>query len=68
MPDSWIWGNCVVTIDVSGADVRETATFAAIFKRAFDLMVDCVIREPHLGGVSKLGVDDGLEVFIYGLY
>ena len=66
VPDSWSSGRCIIGLDVIDAGVVETATFAAIIKRAFDLTVECVIGPPHLGGRSFLGRDLGLEVLIYG--
>jgi len=67
VPESWQYGSCVLTIDVEGADVYETSTFAAVTKRAFALMVQCVINEPHLGGRSFVGDHDGLEVLVFGV-
>jgi hypothetical protein len=67
VPESWQHGSCVVTIDVKGNDAHETSTFAEITKRAFSLMVECVIKEPHLGGRSFVGDHDGLEVLLFGL-
>ena len=69
VPHSWVGergGNCVVEIDVSGDSVSETATFAAVLKRAFDLAVECVIKPPHLGGRSLVGEREGLEIAMYG--
>lgn len=67
VPESWQYGSCVVTIDVGGDDVHETSTFAAITKRAFALMVECGIKEPHLGGRSFVGDHDRLEVLVLGV-
>ena len=65
VPDSWTFGTCTVAIDVVTASTQETATFAAILKRAFDLTVECVIHPPHLGGKSALGKRGGLEVALF---
>ena len=54
-------------IDVIAPEVKETETFAAILKRAFDLTVECVIRPPHLGGRSFLGRGKGLVIWMYGV-
>ena len=43
------------------------STFAAIFKRAFDLMVECVIKPPHLGGKGWVGRDGQLAVSVLGV-
>ena len=64
VPHSWSYGDCVVLIDVVAADVEETSTFAAVFKRAFDLAVECVIKPPHLGGRSKVGTAQMLDIVI----
>ncbi|KAL6712877.1 hypothetical protein ACLMJK_009589 [Lecanora helva] len=66
VPHSWVFGSCVVSVDVTGDGVEETENFAAILKRAFDLAVECVIKPPHLGGRSFLGREGGLEVFLLG--
>ena len=64
VPYSWSHGNCWVCIDVVEPDAEETTTFAAVFKRAFDLAVDCVIKPPHLGGRSRLGMTQMLDIVI----
>lgn len=45
---------------------EENTTFAAIVKRAFDLVIECVIRPPHFGGRSFIGEDEKLVVSIVG--
>ena len=42
----------------------ETSTFAAIFKRAFDIAVQCVIKPPHLGGKGLVGENEQLMVWM----
>lgn len=64
VPHTWKHENCVIIIDVVEPDAEETTTFAAVFKRAHDLSVECVIRPPHLGGRSRLGTTQKLEVLI----
>ena len=66
LPYTWKYGNCAIEIDVVRADDEETSTFAAIFKRAFDIAVECVIKPPHLGGKGLVGEDGQLRVSIYG--
>ena len=64
VPVIWHHGNCAVEIDVSEVDDEESASFAAIFKRAFDIVVQCVIHTPHFGGTSPIGEDGKLLVRI----
>lgn len=66
VPETWQSGNCAVSIEVEGSDVEETSTFAAIVKRAHDLMLVCVIQEPHLGGRAVVGDRGRLKVSLYG--
>ena len=68
LPNKWDSGNCAIEIDVVQADDEEHSTFAAIFKRAFDIAVECVINPPHLGGKGLVGDHDRLRVSIYGVY
>ena len=63
-PYHWTYGICQIGIDVLDQDVEETATFAAIFKRAFDLLVECVIKPPHFGGLGLVGDDRNLKVTV----
>ena len=51
-------------IDTVTADAEETTTFAEVFTRAFELSVDCVINQPHLGGKSMLGETEMLGIAI----
>ena len=67
VPADWQYGRCIVQIDVVAPNVKETATFAAILKRAFDITKECVIYPPHLGGREVLGVNDGLKVWVFGV-
>ena len=64
VPHSWSHGNCVIIIDVVEPNAEETATFAAVFKRGFDLAIECVINPPHLGGRSKLGTSQMLDIMM----
>lgn len=68
VPESWDFGRCAVLIDVSHEGQMVRSTFAAIFKRAFDIAVECVIKPPHLGGRGLVGEDDQLKVSIYGIH
>ena len=67
VPYSWTYGNCVVQIDVLKQDDTERSNFASIFKRAFDLAVECVIKPPHLGGRGFVGDSGKLKVWIFGV-
>ena len=66
VPAYWQHGNCVVGVDVTGEDVRETEVFARVLRAAFGLAVTCVIQPPHLGGKALLGQNKELEVYLYG--
>ena len=67
VPYTWDFGNCAIEIDVERDHEMASSTFAAIFKRAFDLMVECVIKPPHLGGRGWVGKNDQLAVSIWGV-
>ena len=62
VPHSWSDGNCVIIIDVVEPNAEETSTFAAVFKRSFDIALECVIKPPHFGGKSKLGTSQMLDI------
>lgn len=64
VPAHWDFDNCAVEIDVVEDDDEERTTFAAILKRAFDLVLECVIHPPHLGGRSFIGADEKLVVSV----
>ena len=66
VPFKWDHGDCIVEIDVLQEGETETSTFAAIFKRAFDIAVDCVIKPPNLGGHGLVGTNERLGVVIRG--
>ncbi|CAF9941928.1 MAG: hypothetical protein ALECFALPRED_009420 [Alectoria fallacina] len=61
VPYTWDYGNCAIEIDVLREDDEERSTFAAIFKRAFDIAVECVIKPPHLGGKGLVGKNEQLK-------
>ena len=67
VPYSWDFGSCAIEIDVLREDDSERSTFAAIFKRAFDIAVECVINPPHLGGKGLVGENERLKVWMYGV-
>ena len=64
VPYSWSYGDCVVRIDIVEADAEETTTFAEVFMAGIEIAIDCVIKPPHLGGKSKLGRTQMLEMAI----
>ena len=66
VPYTWDYGNCAIEIDVLREEDEERSSFAAIFKRAFDIAVECVIKPPHLGGKGLVGQNEQLKVWIYG--
>lgn len=65
VPYTWHSGSCAIEIDVLREDDMERSTFAAIFKRAFDIAVNCVIQPPHLGGKGLVGEKEWLKVWMY---
>lgn len=67
VPYTWDYGTCAIEIDVLREGDSERSTFAAIFKRAFDIAVECVIKSPHLGGKGLVGDNGHLKVWIYGV-
>ena len=67
VPHTWDYGSCAVEIDVLREADKEKSTFAAIFKRAFDVAVECVVKPPHLGGRGLVGENEQLKVWIYGV-
>ena len=67
VPYTWDFGSCAIEIDVLREDDSESATFAAIFKRAFDIAVECVIKPPHLGGKGLVGEHGLLKVWMFGV-
>lgn len=64
VPDSWKFGNCEVVIDMAQGIEEEVATWAAILKRAFDIVIECVVHQPHLGGLSLLGANQNLKISV----
>ena len=52
----------MIIIDVVEPNAEETSTFAAVFKRSFDIAIECVIKPPHFGGKSKLGTSKMLDI------
>ena len=66
VPNKWEHGDCTIEIDVLQEGEEEVSTFAAIFKRAFDIAVDCVIKPPNLGGHGLVGRNERLGVVIRG--
>ena len=66
VPSKWDHGDCIVEIDVLQEGEKEISTFAAIFKRAFNIAVDCVIKPPNLGGHGLVGTNQRLGVVIRG--
>lgn len=67
VPYTWQYGSCAIDIDVVREEHEERSTFAAIFKRAFDIAVECVIKPPNLGGEGLVGENEQLKVWIYGI-
>ena len=53
-------------IDTVEDDAEETTTFAEVFRRALYVATDCVAEPPHLGGKTRLGPTQMLELGIIG--
>ena len=67
LPSTWDYRNCAIEIDVLREDDSDRSTFAAIFKRAWDIARHCVIQPPHLGGNGLVGENGQLTVMMYGV-
>ena len=64
MPYSWRHDDCRITIDVVGPDVTEMTSFIDVFAETMQVLMQCVIGEPHLGGWVYLGERDELKVTV----
>ena len=58
---------CLVTVDYAGDEVGwDRTTLNDIKRAAMAVAMQCVIEEPHLGGVLRLGWHDMLGVMVAG--
>ena len=62
-------GFCVFEVYIDPENVREkswAASFYEIGLAAIEIMTHCVVPEPHLGGITKVGRDHVLDLKVYG--
>lgn len=65
-------GSCVFEIDIDPEQTREkswAASFWEISTAAMDIFTQCVAERPHLiglGGITKVGRDQVLDISVYG--
>ena len=67
-PYTWDFGDCAIAVDVLQKGDTERSTFASIFKRAFDIAVECVIKPPHFGGQGFVGENERLKVSVIAVH
>ena len=73
LPAAWLSkaganrNKCLVTVDYAGDEVGwDRTTLNDIKRAAMAIAMHCVIKEPHLGGVLRLGWHDMLGVMVAG--
>ena len=66
VPDHWVSGNCVLTIDMDSDNDEETLSFAKLAVDAGTVMVRCVMSPPHLGGTILVGQRRSMNVTVFG--
>ena len=57
-------------VDIDPEQTREkswAASFYEIGLAATEILPPCVVQPPHLGGITKVGRDQVLDVRVYGL-
>ena len=62
-------GFCTFEIYIDPEESREkswAASFYEIGMAAIDIMAPCVAPKPHLGGTTKVGRDQVLDLKVYG--
>ncbi|CAF9915278.1 MAG: hypothetical protein HETSPECPRED_002348 [Heterodermia speciosa] len=67
VPDQWLSGNCVVSIDMHSDDDVDTLSFREIAVEAYTIALGCVISPPHLGGDGHVGPKGVMNVTILGV-
>ena len=73
-PHRVISGSCVFEVDIDPKDLKPeqrdekswAASFYEISEAAIGIFGPCVIREPHMGGFTKVGRDQVLDLHVKG--
>ena len=66
VPEHWVSGNCVLTIDMDSDNDEETLSFKDLAIDAGTVMVRCVMIPPHLGGTTIVGQRKSMNVTVFG--
>ena len=66
VPEHWVSGNCVLTIDMDSDNDEETLSFKDLAVDAGTVMVRCVMSPPHLGGTTIVGQRKSMNVTVFG--
>lgn len=66
VPDHWVSGNCVLTIDMESDSDEEILSFKDLAVDAGAVMVRCVMSPPHLGGTVIVGRRRSMNVTVFG--
>ena len=66
VPEHWVSGNCVLTIDMDSDNDEETLSFKDLAVDAGAVMVRCVMAPPHLGGTMLVGQRRSMNVTVFG--
>ena len=66
VPEHWVSGNCVLTIDMDSDNDEETLSFKDLAVDAGMVMVRCVMNPPHLGGTILVGRRKSMNVTVFG--
>ena len=66
VPEHWVSGNCVLTIDMDSDNDEETLSFKDLAVDAGTVMVRCVMNPPHLGGTILVGRRKSMNVTVFG--
>ena len=67
VPDQWLSGNCLVSIDMHSDDDEDTLSFREIVIEAYTIALACVISPPHLGGYGPVGPKRVMNVTVKGV-
>ncbi|CAF9926680.1 MAG: hypothetical protein HETSPECPRED_006392 [Heterodermia speciosa] len=66
VPENWVSGNCVFTIDMDSDTDEETLSFRELAVDAAAVMARCVMNPPHLGGTLLVGRRKSMNVTVFG--
>ncbi|KAL8702812.1 MAG: hypothetical protein Q9201_004028 [Fulgogasparrea decipioides] len=67
VPQHWVIGTCVATLDMHSDEDEDTASFMEIAIETGTLSAACVAKPPHLGGTAVLGPKKVMNITILGL-